>query len=230
MLGSFLMFRAAFTFVAVCLGIIFFEMPIAAPLGNEIVHFGSGRTLSIAGHQLDGDTIVLQLHWGGEIRCEASLIQRIEVGEPPQVKSQVLAVSPSERSSHRLLERPYGGLILAAAERHGVDQYLIHALIEAESGYRPRAESVRGAMGLMQLMPGLASDYDLSDPYDPAENIDAGTRHLRSLIDKYGISGALAAYNAGEGSVIKFNGIPPFPETRQYVERVMELVGVNQSD
>ena len=85
-------------------------------------------------------------------------------------------------------------------------------------------------MGLMQLMPELASDYGLSDPYDPAKNIDVGTRHLRNLIDKYGISGALAAYNAGEGSVIKFNGIPPFPETRLYVERVMELVGVNQGD
>ncbi len=224
------MIRAVLTFVTVCLGIIFFEMPIAAPLGNEVVHFGSGRTMAIAGHQLDGRTIVLKLHGGGEIRCDVSLIERIEVGEAPLVEAQVAAVSPSERSGDRLLERPYGGLIFAAAERHGVDQYLIHALIEAESGYRPRAESVRGAMGLMQLMPELASDYDLSDPYDPAKNIEVGTRHLSNLIDKYGISGALAAYNAGEGSVIKFNGIPPFPETRRYVERVMELVGVNQGD
>ena len=224
------MIRATVVGLVVCLGIVFFEIPIAAPLGNEVVHFGSGRTMAIAGHLLDGDTLVLMLHGGGEVRCDASLIERIEVGEPPQVESRIAAVSPSERSGRRLLERPYGRLILAASERHGVDQYLVHALIEAESGYRPRAESVRGAMGLMQLMPELASDYDLSDPYDPAENIDAGTRHLRSLIDKYGISEALAAYNAGEGSVIKFNGIPPFPETRRYVERVMELVGVNQGD
>ena len=224
------MIRATVVGVVVCLGIAFFEIPISAPLGNEVVHFGSGRTMAIAGHQLDGDTLVLMLHGGGEVRCDARLIERIEVGEPPKSLFRIAAVSPSERSGHRLLERPYGSLILAASERHGVDQYLVHALIEAESGYRPRAESVRGAMGLMQLMPELASDYDLSDPYDPAENIEAGTRHLRSLIDKYGISGALAAYNAGEGSVIKFNGIPPFPETRRYVERVMELVGVNQSD
>jgi hypothetical protein len=224
------MIRAAFVCGAVCLGIAFFEIPVAAPLGNEVVHFGSGRTMAIAGHQLEGGTIVLKLHGGGEIRCDVSLIERIEVGEPPQVQSKAAAVSPSERSGLRLLERPFGGLILAAAERHGVDQYLIHALIEAESGYRPWAESARGAMGLMQLMPELASDYDLNDPYDPAKNIDTGTRHLRNLIDKYGISGALAAYNAGEGSVIKFNGIPPFQETRQYVERVMELVGVNQGD
>mgnify|MGYP001332982218 CR=1 FL=1 len=224
------MVRATVVGLVVCLGIAFFEIPIVAPLGNEVVHFGSGRTMAIAGHQLDGDTLVLMLHGGGEVRCDASLIERIEVGEPPQVESRIAAVLPSERSGRRLLERPYGSLILAASERHGVDQYLVHALIEAESNYRARAESVRGAMGLMQLMPELASDYDLSDPYDPAENIDTGTRHLRSLIDKYGISGALAAYNAGEGSVIKFNGIPPFPETRRYVERVMELVGVNQGD
>ena len=224
------MIRATVVGVVVCLGIAFFEIPIAAPLGNEVVHFGSGRTMAIAGHQLDGDTIVLMLYGGGEVRCDARLIDRIEVGAPPEIKSEIAAVLPSKGSGQRLLERPYGSLILAASERHGVDQYLVHALIEAESGYRPRVESVRGAMGLMQLMPELASDYDLSDPYDPAENIDAGTRHLRSLIDKYGLSRALAAYNAGEGSVIKFNGIPPFPETRRYVERVMELVGVNQSD
>ena len=224
------MIRTTVVSVAVCLWIAAFEISLDAPLGNEVAHFGSGRTMAIAGHQLDGDTIVLMLHGGGEVRCDASLIERIEVGEPPHTESRMAVVSPSEGSGLRLLERPYGSLILTAANRYGVDQYLIHALIEAESGYRPRAESVRGAMGLMQLMPGLASDYGLSNPYDPAENIDAGTRHLRGLIDKYGISGALAAYNAGEGSVIKFNGIPPFPETRRYVERVMELVGVNQGD
>ena len=76
----------------------------------------------------------------------------------------------------------------------------------------------------------MGSELGIRDRYDPANNIEVGTRHLSNLIDKYGISGALAAYNAGEGSVIKFNGIPPFPETRRYVERVMELVGVNQGD
>ena len=103
-------------------------------------------------------------------------------------------------------------------------------MIEAESGYRPTAQSHRGAMGLMQLMPVLADQYAVTDPYDPAENIEAGTRHLRGLIDKYGIAGALAAFNAGEGSMRKFDGIPPFPETRRYVAKVMDLVESNQGD
>ena len=114
-----------------------------------------------------------------------------------------------------MLERPYGAMIHGASKRHRVDPYLIHALIEAESGYRPTAVSHRGAMGLMQLMPALVAEYAVADPYDPAQNIEAGTRHLRRLIDNYDIGGALAAYNAGEGSVRKFDGIPPFPETRR---------------
>ena len=129
-----------------------------------------------------------------------------------------------------MLERPYGALIREASIRYGVDQYLVHALIEAESGYQSSAQSHRGAMGLMQLMPALAEEYAVTDPYDPAQNIDAGTRHLRRLIDRYGIVGALAAYNAGEGSVRKFDGIPPYPETRRYVARVMDLVEANQGD
>ena len=79
-------------------------------------------------------------------------------------------------------------------------------------------------------MPALAGQYAVADPNDPAQNIDAGTRHLRRLIDKFGIVGALAAYNAGEGSVWKFDGIPPFPEPRRYVARVMDLVETNQGD
>ena len=85
-------------------------------------------------------------------------------------------------------------------------------------------------MGLMQLMPALVAEYSVRDPYDPPSNIDAGTHHLRVLIDKFGIVGGLAAYNAGEGPVRRFDGVPPFPETRRYVNRIMDLVDANQSD
>ena len=137
-------------------------------------------------------------------------------------------MSPARTSLSRMLARPYGVLIREASERYDVDQYLIHALIEAESGYDPTAQSGRGAMGLMQLMPALAAQYAVHDPYDPASNIDAGTRHLGRLINRFGIAGALAAYNAGEGSVRKFGGPPPFPETRRYVSKILDLVDANQ--
>ena len=109
-----------------------------------------------------------------------------------------------------------------------MDPYLIHAIIEVESSYNATAKSHRGAMGLMQLMPALAAEYSVENPYDPPTNIDTGTRHLGQLIERYGIAGGLAAYNAGEGSVRRFGGVPPYPETRHYVSRVLDLVDANQ--
>ena len=208
-----------------------FVAPAAAPTSFELVYFSSGRVMPIAFHRMDGDAVVLELRGGGEVRCDRELIDRIELDVGRSTSGEATsAVFPTKHSGFRMLARPYGSLIQKASNQHGVDFYLIHALIEAESGYRPTAQSHRGAMGLMQLMPALAAQYAVQDPYDPAENIDAGTRHLRRLIDKYGIADALAAYNAGEGSVRKFNGIPPFPETRRYVTRVLDLVDANQSD
>jgi soluble lytic murein transglycosylase-like protein len=78
-------------------------------------------------------------------------------------------------------------------------------------------------MGLMQLMPATAQQYAVADPYDPSDNVEAGTQHLRSLLDRYDVNSALAAYNAGEGSVRKFGGVPPFPETRRYVTKILAL-------
>jgi soluble lytic murein transglycosylase-like protein len=109
------------------------------------------------------------------------------------------------------------------AARYGVSKDLIAAIIEAESSYNPRAISPRGAQGLMQLMPETAAILRVSDPFDPRENIDGGVRHLLSLMDRFdnNLPLALAAYNAGEGAVIRHRGIPPFRETRQYVKRIM---------
>ena len=81
-------------------------------------------------------------------------------------------------------------------------------------------------MGLMQLMPSTAREYKVRNPFDPRANIDAGVKHLKSLIDRFGVELALAAYNAGEGAVRKFNGVPPYRETRNYVSRILSLAGV----
>ena len=95
------------------------------------------------------------------------------------------------------------------SEAHGVDPLLVQALIQVESNYKPRARSSRGAMGLMQLMPQTVREYNVRNPYDPKSNIEAGIKRLKSLIDKWGVELALAAYNAGEGAVTRFNGVPP---------------------
>lgn len=115
----------------------------------------------------------------------------------------------------------FDAVIQAAAARHGVAFGLVKAVIHTESGFDPQARSQPGAQGLMQLMPATARRYGVANVWDPVENIQAGARHLRYLMDRYGrVDLALAAYNAGEGNVDRYRGIPPFPETRDYVARV----------
>lgn len=116
----------------------------------------------------------------------------------------------------------YDDIILKAASLNGVDNGLVKAVIHTESGFNSRALSKPGAQGLMQLMPATAARYNINNAFDPAQNISAGTRHLKYLIDRYkSIELALAAYNAGEKNVEKYGGIPPFAETRDYVKRVI---------
>ena len=114
-------------------------------------------------------------------------------------------------------------IIKEAATRYGVSEELIAAVIEAESQFNPRAVSRKGAQGLMQLMPETAATLGVEDPFSPRENIHGGVRHLRALIDRFdnNVPLALAAYNAGEGAVRVHKGIPPYPQTRAYVRKIM---------
>jgi hypothetical protein len=186
----------------------------------ELVFLTSGRTLSVKSHRVDGGSIVLTLRSGGQVTCEASLVDRIEPDEVPYPEPDA-GVSASADPS-----LPYSEIIAAAATRTGVDARLVHAVIRVESAYQAQARSRKGAMGLMQLMPDTARRYALNDPYDPGANIEAGTRHLKSLLDRLDLPLALAAYNAGEAAVERFRGIPPYPETQNYVRQVMRLAGL----
>ncbi len=127
---------------------------------------------------------------------------------------------------------PFDRAVHEASGRYHVEVELILAIIMAESRFDPRAKSKKGARGLMQLMPVTASAYEVSDAFDPAENIDAGTRYLRDLLDRFGgdLRLALAAYNAGEQAVIRHKGVPPFPETRAYIEKVLQYYRLIKED
>jgi soluble lytic murein transglycosylase-like protein len=198
-------------------------MPV--PASAELVYLTAGRTLSVKSHRLDGESIVLSLRSGGEVTCDRALVEKIEPDEVP-FPEPAPAAGPvqSDQDLSVLDSTPYGEIIASLSEAHGVNPLLVRALIQVESGYKPRAKSRKGAMGLMQLMPSTAREYKVRNPFEPKANIEAGIKHLKSLLDRFdGVDLALAAYNAGEGAVMKFNGIPPYRETRNYVARILSL-------
>ncbi|MEM9292072.1 MAG: lytic transglycosylase domain-containing protein [Acidobacteriota bacterium] len=134
----------------------------------------------------------------------------------------------ARRTSGRLMAVPsdeLDRLIRHYAQQHRLEERLVRAIVQVESGYNPRARSVKGAQGLMQLMPATARSLAVEDPYDPAQNLMGGTAYLRSLLDRYGnLRFALAAYNAGPTAVDRYGGIPPYRETQRYVTKVLGLV------
>jgi soluble lytic murein transglycosylase-like protein len=149
----------------------------------------------------------------------------------PNPKARRLAYAvPATRQPQRMASADYGLYsreIAEAAARYAVPERLIWAVIRVESGFDPRAVSPKGARGLMQLMPETAAILGVRDIFNPRENINAGARHLRGMMDRfhYDLPMAIAAYNAGERPVATFRGIPPYPETREYVARVLRLYG-----
>ena len=153
-----------------------------------------------------------------------------------RVSPEAAAAAPAAKRRIVVLSRGYAAqlpptesleaIVRQAAERYNVSPDLIRAVIEVESNGNPQAVSRAGARGLMQLMPGTANQLGVWNSFDPQENVDGGVRHLRGLLDRFGgnLALSLASYNAGEGAVRAYGGIPPYPETQAYVARITSLL------
>lgn len=214
---------------------------VAAEARADIVVFKNGRTMSVKSCTLGDETATMRLRDGGEVTFPAAIIARVDPDEVPwpdpdagnkepgtgEVVTTIPAALPVAVSllpDEVLAARPYAQLIATVAATHNVDKRLVHAVIEQESNYEPRARSKKGARGLMQLMPATARQYGVRNSYDPQANLEAGIRHLKDLMSRLDLPTALAAYNAGEGTVRRYGGLPPFAETQAYVRNILRRV------
>jgi len=212
------------TSVACCVMSVAGCLFAAQPAYADIVRFTSGSTMSVETCKIDGDTATIKLRGGGEMKAPKSIIDEVMPDEYLHATTQLLpAYVPATGPALSLTE--VHDLVDRLAARYGVDLKLAQAVVQVESNYEPRAVSLKGAAGLMQLMPSVAREYALVDPFDPEKNVDAGLRHLRGLLDlfKSDVRLALAAYNAGLGAVTRYGGVPPYRETQSYVQRIMAL-------
>jgi len=210
----------------------------AAPAGAELVVFSTGRVMSAAGVRFDGDLATIRLRGGGELTCDRALVVRVDPDEVPWIDPAAASPAPAHAEASTAAQMPapldpntipaeYRALVTRLSAAHGVDARLVHAVIAVESAYQSRARSAKGARGLMQLMPATARQYGVRNAYHAPANVDAGIRHLKTLLDRFAPREAIAAYNAGEAAVRRFGGVPPFPETRAYVDRVLALAGLD---
>ena len=206
----------------------FLTVALAAQAG-EFAVLANGFRIHADGHTTDGPVIRLQTSQG-VIEIQAGTVTAFEQEDyaPPSAAPAAVTPAPVPRSDLTPQE-----LVTQAAVHAGLPPAIVHSIARAESGYRQDAVSPKGAIGLMQLMPKTAAELQ-ADPHDPAQNADAGARYLRDLLLKYEndphqVSKAVAAYNAGPAAVDKYHGIPPYPETVQYVNRVLKQYEKEQS-
>jgi len=191
---------------------LLFALIAALPAQADYAVLRSGQRLHIAGWQILGDKVRLDIK-GGSLTIDAAELVRVEpedvFGESAKTELDVSV--------------PYADQIKNSAQTYQLDPALVASVIAVESNFNSRAVSNKSALGLMQLLPATAAQMAVRNAFDPAQNIDGGTRYLKQLLDRYGhnLTLALAAYNAGPQRVDFYRGIPPFAETRSYIDKVL---------
>jgi soluble lytic murein transglycosylase-like protein len=188
-------------------------------VADELVIFDDGRTLEVAAVEITGDSAVLDLGNGSRISLPLARVVAVER------RDAVIPVAPppAEVAVWKQEAGEFAELIDATARRHALDPALLTAMAAVESNFDPFAVSSKGACGILQLIPETAERFGVGDVFNPRENLEGGATYLRWLLDRFGgrTELALAAYNAGENAVDRYGGVPPYPETRDYVDRVL---------
>jgi hypothetical protein len=207
----------------------------AIPASASIALLTDGRSMKVSGFKLiDENNIQLSFKNGGAVTMPLARVERIvddevvETEKTAEVKKLIEAgIFPKSTWRYDAKRGPifpskFDKVIVAAAKKFDVDAALISAVIKAESDFNPREISNKGARGLMQLMPATAARFGVSNAFNPTANIEGGVHYLRWLLDTFEGNAdlAVAAYNAGEGNVWKYNGVPPFRETIHYINRI----------
>lgn len=194
----------------------------------ELAIFVDGRVLKVEDARLKGEDIVLDLPGGGSLTVPAIRIDRVIADEVEVTEStdRFAGADCKYTWSDEPLPQdlPFRESIAESARSVNLHPWLVAAVIQTESAFDPLAISRVGAAGLMQLMPAAAADHNVKDPFDPDENLRGGAQHLRGMVDRFkSLPLALAAYNAGATTVERYQGIPPYKETRNYVRKVIEI-------
>lgn len=207
----------------------------ALPARAELVLLTNHHVVKVVGYQVLGDQVRLDLRTGGRMTVQLELVERIVDDEVVPQPEPLPVVEPAPYplaflDSQPVPATPYGHLIYDAARRHALNPELVAAVVRAESAFDVGAVSHKGARGLMQLMPATAQRFGVAaeNLFDPGSNLEAGTRYLKWLAERYGgdLPRILAAYNAGEATVERYGGVPPYRETRDYIRRVFSVLGL----
>jgi len=207
----------------------------ASPAAAELVVLADGGVLRVTASEVVGERMRLELASGGWLDLPVLKVARVVddevVPDPSPLAAPALDLLFEE--SQAVPGTPFGELIFEAARRHALNPQVVAAVVRAESAFNPLAVSIKGARGLMQLMPATALRFGLveDDIHDPQRNLETGSRYLAELADLYerDLPLVLAAYNAGEGTVARYGGVPPYRETRDYIRRVYSFLGLDSS-
>lgn len=213
---------------------------VVTSIEAQIVSLSNGRHFSAREVTTVGETLEIRLSRGGTLTIPLSSVERVlepELATPEDLR-QLAEIEPEQRSwrfdpeREPLFDSVYDGWIYHLAREYDVDAALVSAVIRAESDFDPTVVSHAGAEGLMQLMPATARRFGVANSFDPVENMRGGIRYLSWLIEEMegNLDHVLAGYNAGEGNVRKYEGVPPFRETVNYIAKIKRWLDLEDSD